>query len=465
MWRLVPLLLTLVQASVRADERLTLEAYLAQVAEGHQGVRAARAISDGARLRSREARLLVAPQLFAQAQSISDARPSPFFPYDKIVTSGYSFGLSQQTTFGLQARLSYNFNYTDYVGLRPAFYEGRPALELTQSLWRNGFGSETRAQQEQSEAGALASHYGERFRARTLLIEAEQAYWRLALARRTYAVSRDALERARKAGDWASRRARLQLADESDALQSKAAVELRGLQLQAAEDEVRAAARAFNQARGAAAETVAETLEELADERVARLEPPVRAGSRDDVKAADQAARLARATADAGLARDLPTVDVFGTVALNSLETDASEARSKSLTTDRPTQAIGLRFSVPLNLPATFDSRAGWHREREGADLNYQRKLFEQEREWTDLTVALADAKRRLALARSMEAVQARKYEHERGRLQRGRSTLYQVLLFEEDYAQAQLVRLRTLADVLLVAARLKIFREGEFLP
>jgi outer membrane protein TolC len=56
--------------------------------------------------------------------------------------------------------------------------------------------------------------------------------------------------------------------------------------------------------------------------------------------------------------------------------------------------------------------------------------------------------------------VQREKFEHERERLLRGRTTTYQAISFEQDYANTQLLRLRTQAEVLQTIAQMKAFRE-----
>jgi outer membrane protein TolC len=464
---LVQLLLALlpVWAAAESSSVLTLDSYLQQTRTGNEGAQGAMDTMEGSQLRSKEGTLLVAPSAFVNTQLASDAKKNAFFPYDSVTNNVYSLGIVQNTTFGLQGRVYYTLNYWNYQGFRPAipsYYEGRPAIELNQSLWRNGFGAETRATQDLLEANALATHFGESFRLKSILSDAEMTYWRLALARETVKIQRDALERAQKIRDWSSRRVRLHLADQSDLLQAQAAMDLRSLQLEQARNEERAASLAFNQARGIGADNVAEALEPPDAERAGRIRIPEVTPPRDDVKAAQQLERATRANATASTQRDLPTFDLFASYALNSQNTGLGQSVSDSFGADRPTKAIGFKFSTPLDFGSMSDSRKGWQKEQAAAEHNYQRRLFDQKREWEDLIQRFRETRANLALARSIEEVQQKKLANEKDRLNHGRTTTYQVLLFEQDYSQSQLSRIQTEAAILQLVARMKLFGDNQ---
>jgi outer membrane protein TolC len=119
---------------------------------------------------------------------------------------------------------------------------------------------------------------------------------------------------------------------------------------------------------------------------------------------------------------------------------------------------IGLRATIPLDLGTLKRAREGHAAEAQGADWTYQRKAFEEERDWADLTAKFTQAKERLKLAVDLEKVQHEKLTYERDRQQRGRSTLQQVLIYETDFEQAQLGRIRTLADLLQLGAQMKLY-------
>lgn len=462
---------------VQAATKLTLDEYLSQVKSKLPGYRGAQESAAGASERSGEGLLLTTPTFFFNGQWVSDAKlPAiPVFNYEKVNSNSYSLGIAQQTRFGLQGRLSYNIGYLSYVNPTLAtgaaapiapYHDTRPALELTQSLWNNGFGAGTRAQQEASEAQALAQSNSSGFQAQSTLAQAEGAYWRLALARRSVVISREALSRAQRIEEWSARRARLHLGDLSDALQARAALQLRQLELENAVNEERSASRAFEHFRndGAAVEpeAVADALEDFDIKRVSIPEARGRAPERMDLKAAEQLERATRANAEAARSRDLPTLELFGSYALNGRKGPFGESLSDPFSAGRPTTAVGVRFSAPLDLGLLKDVRGGWAREQAGAELAYQQKRLDLAFEWKELERRMSEARTRLKLAEELESTQERKLMHERDRFNSGRTTTYQVLVFEQDYAQAQLSRLRAQADVLSLAAQMKLFEFPE---
>lgn len=439
---------------------LSLEQYLAEVREGHQAVQASIRSSRGALGRSEEADLVTSPNLFADIRWADDQKRNPLFGLNRSQTQSYSLGVSQQTGFGLQAKLSYTYANTDLSTAIQSggYYEARPQLELTQSLWRNGFGSETRATQDLLEAGALATHFAQSFSVKAQLAEAEIAYWALSLTRENVAIQKEALDRAQRIFDWSANRARLQLGDRADTLQAQAALELARLDYQAAQDAARAAARTFNNARGIDTDKVEETVARLDAKMIDQLKAPERAGVRDDVKAAEQQQRASIANAKLSTEKLSPSLDVNALVALNGVTPDSGTAVSESFTTENPTMAVGLRFTAPLDFGSVSRSRAGWRDERAAAELNYQRRVFDQDQEWSELQHRLVEAKKRFELTRELEATQEKKLSYERDRLNRGRTTTFQVLQFEQDYARTQLARLQAQATVLQLIARMKTF-------
>ena len=95
------------------------------------------------------------------------------------------------------------------------------------------------------------------------------------------------------------------------------------------------------------------------------------------------------------------------------------------------------------------------------AEYNYQRKVFDQDREYNDLLTQFEDAKVRLDLTEKIASTQRVKTNNERNRLNNGRTTTFQVLSFELDSAQADILKIQTETDLLNIYAQLKIFSAG----
>lgn len=464
MWFVLGLML--LAGSTRANAApLSLDAYLKEVRQSHGGYRAASETTEGAALRAEEGSLLLAPTAFGSFQYIHDESPrlSPVFQGNKSTLTGYTLGVKQLTSFGASAALSYNINRTEIFGANPLFtplpqyYDAKPLLELNFPVWRNLFGGETKADQERLEAQALATSFEQSFRMKAIVADAEATYWRLSAARKTVAIQKASLERAAAIRDWLGGQVRMQLSDRADLLQAVAAVRVRELELAAAQDELRSAALAFNSLRGNESDQAPE-LADLDGVGLDRASVPARDELRDDVKAAAQRERFAGATATMGLQRLSPSVEIYSQLALNGREARFGPAADQSFSSKYPYAVAGVRFTAPLDIGAILRSRSGYRHEKIAAEQDYDRRVFEQNQEWLDLTKRLDEAKSRLRLADEIVSAQKEKLEHERARHRRGRTTTYQVLLFEQDYAASRLTKLRNQSEIVGLLARMKTF-------
>lgn len=437
---------------------LPLETYLSQVTSENREIRAARDTSEGAALRTAESTLIYSPILSAQMHRLNEQKTNSLFPsvYERFSSDVYTLGIAQQTSFGLKAKLSYALSSYEYIQTpsRPKFYEGTPQLEFSQSLLRNGFGSETRAQKEMSEAAATAAQYSESFKVRGLRAEAEGAYIKLAAARELKKISEESRKFAQEILDWNTRRIRLNLGEASDLLQAQANMEARNLQLQSAIDVERTSARDFNRIRNIDGDGVAENL---------ALPPvngdiPGRAQFRDDVRAAMEGTRVASAQATLGKERNRANLELFGSYAHNSRESQSGKALSESMKTTTPTSLIGLRFETPILFGAQCDSAKGYSKEAVAADTLKDQKVFNQEIQWKELVLRLAEARKRYEISVKLADIQKRKASAERDRLKRGRTTTYQTLLFDTDLSQAEANKIQSQSEILQIIAQMKTF-------
>ncbi|CAN5640425.1 hypothetical protein BH10BDE1_BH10BDE1_11360 [soil metagenome] len=444
---------------------LEIKGFLDLVTKGNDAYRAAEMNRVAAESYSYEAGLVLAPALIANMTLASDGKPSPFpipgFNYSSVDTNSYSAGVTKLFRNGIRTTFTYSAIDTDYVGLPGAqkYFEARPQIEATIPLWRNFWGRETVGTIDAVRLGSLAKAKAQEAQAKGALIDAEAAYWRLALSREALKVSKDAVDRADALSGWTGRRVRLALSDRSESLQSTAQSKSRALDYKTSEDDERAARLAFNSARGVSGDKVPETLEVLNADLIAKWETPNRTTIRPDVEAARLQAEAAEANAKASAERSKPTFEIFGLYAFNSPhKATQSEALEASLKRDRPSTSYGLRLNMPLDFSAMKKAQAGWSAEANASRILISRRLFEQERDWNDLVSRFQLAREKIRLYEELEASQKEKLDYERTRQKSGRSTVAQVILFETDYEQTQFSRIRALADVLSLNANMKLY-------
>lgn len=452
---------------------LTLNEYMNQVKGQNTGYQGSSEQSEGAALKSREADLFFTPQLFAEARWGHDGKPNspPVMVYDKLETDTYRLGVSQQFSFGLQSKLYYDLMRTDFVGanfgpnVATEYWDASPKLELSMPLWGGGFGRSTQASQEITRQQNYADQFSSGAQANNFVVGAEAAYWRLSAWQEVVKIQEQALKAAQNIYDYVARKQRMNLGEKADVIQAQALLESRTLELQVAKNEALDALRNFNKFRNQAPYTPVDNLETVDYKGLESITvPQARPGDRLDVKATE--AQLATAKANSTLVheRNRPTLDVYGTYGLNGRDDEMNEALKNSGRAARDTAFVGVRFNMPLNVKATSDVKSGALKAEKAAELNYQYSQYAQEMDWTNLTRNLTDARDNLKLLGRIEEVQKSKLENERARLRQGRTTTYQVLLFEQDYTQAAVTRVKSAANILGLQSQLKLY-ETQYSP
>ena len=449
-----------------AEAPLGLNDYLSQVQTKHRGFRAAALSSDGARLYLEEAKLTFRPTFTASAEYSDDKKPSPLFSaftgggaqYGGLLQRTYRAGITEQTPYGIKASLNYQAQSIFYRGFGPEVYTASPVLDFTASLWKNFFGREIVAHVEAQLALDKYKELSQTAATHGVLLDAENNYWKLALARESLSIAQAAVARGERLFKFSQNRVHLQLVDKSESLQSEANLKARQLELKKATDDLRAASVAFNMGRGEVNDTVQEMLSPLEPKTFEQMRVPQRKGSKADVLAAEANARRAHYEALENRERYKPTLDLYGSYAFNSQEQRFNTALGYSFSDRFPTKMVGVRLSVPLDFGLISDVQKGYEAEAHAQDLAWEQKQIEQEREWHDLEKQFAETKEKLAMIISLEQIQSEKLSFEKDRHSRGRTTLFQVLTFENDLYLAQEQRVRTLTELLNIISKMKLY-------
>lgn len=450
---------------------LTLNEYLTQVEEKSLAYRQGKAQAEGSGLVSREADLLTSPYFFAQArQSFDTTIPAPpqSPTWDEKNVGLYSAGLTQKFDFGLEAKLAYTITKTEYensrfaAGVESSYWDATPNIELKMPLWGNGFGRTIQAQADVTRNQNLADQYGALANSQNLLINAEVAYWQLSTAKERVAIQAQALGAGQNIYNYVNKQKQKNLGESADVLQATALIESYKLQLQQAQNDVERAQRAFNTYLNLESTTATPGLETVDYANLQNIVvPEARPGERFDVKAARAQTALAKASSALVLERNKPTLDVVGGYALQGRGLESSRAFKNGNKTDHDSGYVGVMFNMPLNFSAVSDAKAGARRLQESAEISEQNLVYTQDQDWIDLKQRLSESKATLKIARSMEVAQKAKLENERTRLRQGRTTTYQVLLFEQDYTTAQAARIQSATQILALEAQVKLY-QGE---
>lgn len=450
---------------------LTINEYLTQVQEKSLSYLQGKTQAEGASLVSREADLLTSPYFFAEGRHSFDTFiPAPPQPssYDQKNVGQYSAGVTQKFNFGLEAKLAYTVTKTRYensdfaAGVESSYWDATPEIELKMPLWGNGFGRTINAQQELTRNQNLANQYGALANSQNLLINAEVAYWQLSMAKERLIIQEQAVGAGQNIYNYVNRQKQKNLGESADVLQATALIESYKLQQQQARNDVERAQRAFNTFLNLESSTPIPELEKVDYTQLQTVViPDARPGERLDVQAARAQVALTKASNTLILERNKPTLDVVGGYALQGRGVEASRAFTNGSKTNHDSGYVGVMFNMPLNFSAVSDTIAGAKRLQDSAEMNERNLTYTQEQDWYDLKQRLVESQAALKVARSMENAQKAKLDNERTRLRQGRTTTYQILLFEQDYTTAQAARIQSATQIIALEAQLKLY-QGE---
>ncbi len=468
---------------------LSLEEFLGQVRAKNHEVQASIATIEATALRENSTDLMFTPQFVSTVARQYDEKPQGGALAGKsTAASSVSFGIQKLWSFGLQSQVSYSLTDIDIMrdpvpatlpvigtaafpppvvpnplaalGDSSSYSEAQLKLELSQPLLKNGFGRDYENLRESTQAKLTAQRQGEQYKGRLLRTKAEFVYWQLALASEAVRTQEGALGRFQKIRDWVKSRVGMQLADKADLLQAEAGVKARRLELELSQRDRIGLARNFNSRRGVNGDKV-DDLQSISS-RVLNDVPTAPGGvKRLDVEIAKQVEQVAQLEVEASREKFKSELNVFGTVAMNSDQKDSMGQAFRNISSDKPTLLVGLKFSTPLGRDLINRERNGLIKASESARADREAKEFAAQQEWEDLQRQLSDARIRLQLATEIEKAQKLKLEYERERHQRGRTTTYQIILFEQDYANAELGTIKAKADILSIQAKLKSFGDA----
>ncbi len=457
----------LIATSPSLTHATSLEEYLNQVRSQNKEQIGTTQQAEAASYKAYEGGLIFTPSFFAEGRRSKDGKQSspPMLTYDYIETEAFAAGIKQQFSFGLQAKLQYQLVHTNFVNA-PAltgkndFYDASPAIELTMPIWGNGFGRTARAQQEALQSSGNAESLGAQAKLTGLEVDAENAYWNLAVAKNILSIQEQALKQAEAIYDYVNKKAQMRLGEDSDVLQAKALVISRQLELKKAQTEESNARLTFNTFRGSDSSEVKDQLDAIPYNVLLNMQlPKERPGDRFDVQAAEAQLKAATASAHLELEKNRPTFDIFGGYSLNGRDKSYDDAMGALYGDDRGTRFIGARLNIPLNFSATSKLRQSARLTEEAQRNIYQQKQLTQERDWSMLTTSFNDAKGLLGLSNDLVSAQDIKLKTEQRRLRQGKTTTYQVLMFEQDKSQSEIARLQLTKQLLSLKSNLKMYQ------
>lgn len=452
------------------SSELTLDKYLGEVTKKNSGIKGTLISSEAKDLRKDEGSLFFKPSFFFTGEYVDDQRPtnSPIIQGTQTLKQNFKAGLAQNLRYGTKLSLSYNHNKTQINGTsadilqRSKFYDVGPTLEVTQSLWRNFLGAESEATEKAQNFQNEAQKYNAQFSYKQLVMDAKNAYWRLYYAQKSLKVQEESLERAKKLREWNRSRFRSNLIEESEFLQAESNLKKREMEYQFSQTELRTSLRVLNSLRESEGEVILADSNSSNTDKILTASIPEKRKIREDVLATIASSNASISQSELGSQRNKPSLELYGSYSLNGRNEKYSSASDEAFGTERPMYVVGIRFTTPLDTGALSDFRKSYAQDKIANEMIMKRKTYEVEREWEIFTERFENFKYRLRISRELEQAQEKKLTTEKRLYNQGRTTTFQVLQFEQDFANSQLIKLQSEKDLLAIYNQLMLFAEGE---
>lgn len=439
-------------STINFKKTLNLADYLQQVQMQNLKIAAADQFTDSYDLLQEKGKLITAIRLygFSESSFVEQNQALQFLRYKTIYSQNNRIGFSQNSEFGLKTDFYYSLNNVKYSSLNTTNLpnstyarqnsQAIPTIEISMPIWQNRFGSSTRASKEAVFSENISQKYAAKALSTQEIIDAEKSYWQLVFAKKSFEIQSQALNSAQKILNYVAKKQRMNLGEESDVLQAKAMLESRRLEVWQAQNSLKIAARNFNKKRNLISEEVNENLANFNLEFLEKFKVnEIRKDDRPDIKAQKAQADSATAYAKVEEENNKPSVNIYGAYSVNQVEHNRQDAIGTTFQNNAPAGKIGVELSMPLNFGLTSTIGSGARKKASAEKISYREKLQQQEVDWQNLVQNLRNYQQNLQLANTIENIQKAKLENERVLLHQGRTSTYQILVFEQEFANSKL--------------------------
>ncbi len=455
------LTLLLLASTPKQSQALNLEEFLNIVQKNHSVFQSVKISKEAASERRSIGDLVLSPYLTAKAGHIDDQKEQavPASQGTRTLSTDYSLGVAKKFSSGTTLSLGYAQQKLDIRGVKipdltsptgtkdlPIGYTGSWTLYASQSLWKDGFGQQTRLRHQRESKTETLEKMAAELQARQILIQAEHIYWDLSYQQEDKKIREESLERATKLLAWAKKRLANGIANDSDLLQIQALVSSRQLQLTSSEDELKSAQKKL--ADLAYPQILSEEVLPNFNSEVGGYSQYKNKKNQDNVLRIDSVlAKLEtqmKQTASLEFKENLkPDLLLETSLATNSRKDSWSSAASKTFSTSKPTTYIGLRFSMDLDFDGKSSAKRALGLDAQAADLKSERLKYDAKSMWSEITRRHDELNKRIQTATQLSQIQKEKFKKEQIRLQNGRSTTFQVVTFEQEAAESDLILLK----------------------
>lgn len=416
-----------------------------------------------AEIRARD--LALTSELTIEAANLNDNRDAVAFArrtksrfIDIIYDQAFSTGTLMSVTGGHDRGTFDNFGNRN---------TGDWEVRLTQSLWRDAFGQFTsyrrkgdRAELENRKAALI-------YQKQLVLIDLEALYWDLAFAVKEEEIRLKNITASKNLANWTAGRLERSAAEKSDVLQAKALLSGRELDLITTRNQIQSVRNRFRQLfanteKGnivpdvTALEKERPVLALIAEQGT--LEEPKRLDAIVSEKLVEQAEMEAKKIRE----QLKPQLDAYVSYGQNGIATTFDNAWSRAGDATHSATRVGVLFKIPLNRKLTSERERSAELTAEANKLKAQYMSRNSKVGWAELLRQVNTLKEQVLEASRLAEFQIQKVQEERRRFRLGRSTVFQLVTFEADAAEAEVRKYRFLTDLRKAESQARLFTMQE---
>jgi outer membrane protein TolC len=395
--------------------------------------------------KSFDSSLMFVPELYSSVEWTQDRGPrlNIAFQGDQSQTTEFNLGVRQKTRFGLDASLSFRSFRERFQGRPTEFFP----LNLEQSLLRNSFGKQNRLIEEQNIAVNYAEALAEEKKAIDVLVSAQKAYWNYAVNKKILSTLEQSAERAKAILDYNKKGSGRGVVDVGEVLQAKAGYLQRKLEVEESKDSLTIFEKDYRSF--VEDQDVSLSIEEPSTEVVLSLKVPDLSKKSLSIVTQEQNIKALKYKNEAYIDGAKPELKVFGNLTTGAIQEGFSDATGDAFSTDLPVTTVGLNLSIPLAFGKVNKILKGYREEVVSSEISLKHLIIDDKVLKDKQLTSFRDLKSRLSFVTELEIAQKKKLEHEKRLQKNGRSTTYQVLLFEQDYLAAQVANLRLRSEIM----------------
>ncbi|MBP7843480.1 MAG: TolC family protein [Proteobacteria bacterium] len=444
-------------AVVSMSYSITLDEYLSTVQKSNTQFQAFELQKQSAEIKNEQADLVLSPYLIFGAKYYSDETPKPLQVFPAIIQTKsegneYSLGVAKKFATGTEIKAFVTEQHPrsfTATGAQPSPYLGISSFSLSQSLWKDFFGAQTRARHHREAAATRFEKGAIEIQALQFLSQAEAAYWQLLYQKNELKVRQESLDRADRLVKWTKNRVANGLSQSNDLLQAEALFTQRELQFITAQDEYQNAQLKLKDFMGAESGVpevdVSGDLDLKRDQLVTILS--AEKNMRADAWLAQAEADLQKKVSDETTEGLRPDLVLEGAYSNLTTQDQRSDIRGHLNDGKLPNKSVALKLTMDLDFFGRSAARRSARLNADAASLKAGRLKSESDRDIVESQRRYNELSRRVEAVKKLVAIQKKKYEKEQERLRNGRSTTFQVISFEQEVAEGEVLLYKLLSE------------------